>query len=71
MVHLILVLGLTIIIFTKLMLGNIIEITIIIIISYIEGSICIFMIYIATIRSLFCFDYIDFKASLVIKIIKF
>jgi hypothetical protein len=32
---------------------------------------CIFIIYICLIGPLFCFDYMNFKASLVIKIINF
>jgi hypothetical protein len=38
---------------------------------YIERSMDIFIIYIGIIRSLFCFDYTNFKISLVTKIISF
>ncbi len=38
---------------------------------YIEGSMGIFIVYIGIIGPLFCFDYINFKASLVIKLINF
>jgi len=64
-------LGLTIIIFTKLMLFIIIQKIIINFIIYIEGSISIFIIYISIIRAWFHFDYTNFRASLVIKIINF
>jgi hypothetical protein len=40
-------------------------------ITYIERSMTIFIIYIGIIRSLSCFDYTNFKFSLVIKIINF
>jgi hypothetical protein len=53
------------------MLCNIIEIILIILIIYIEESIGIFMIYIATIGSLFRFDCTNFKVSLFIKIVNF
>jgi len=64
-------LGLIIIIFTKLMLYDIILIIIINFIIYIEGSMNIFIVYIGIIGPLFHFDYINFKVSLVIKIIHF
>jgi hypothetical protein len=63
--------GLTTIIFTKLMLCIIILIMIINFIIYIERSMNIFIIYIGIIGSRSHFDYINFKASLVIKIINF
>ncbi len=59
--------GLTINIFTKVMLCNIILKIIINFIIYIEIS----MIYIDIIGLLSCFDCTNFKASLVIKIINF
>jgi hypothetical protein len=62
-------LGHTSIIFTKLILCNII--IIINFIIYCERSMSIFIIYIGIIGPLFCFDYTNFKALLVIKIIKF
>jgi hypothetical protein len=40
-------------------------------IIYIEESMSIFIIYIDIIGTKFCFDYINFKVSLVIKIINF
>ncbi len=64
-------LDLTIIIFTKLVLCNIFEIIIIKFLIYIEGSMSIFIIYIGILRPLFHFDCINFKVSLVIKIINF
>ncbi len=57
--------------FTKLMLCNIILEIIKFFIIYIERSMSIFIIYIGTIGPQFCFDYIKFRASLVIKIINF
>jgi hypothetical protein len=57
--------------FTKLMVHNINLIIIIIFIIYIEISMGIFIIYIDIIGPLFCLDYINFKGSLVIKIINF
>ncbi len=38
---------------------------------YIEGSMSIFIVYIGVIGPQFCFDCINFKAQLVIKIIIF
>jgi hypothetical protein len=61
--------GLTIIISTKLMLCKIILIIIIIFIIYIEGYMNIFIIHIGIVGPLSCFNYINFKASLIIKII--
>jgi hypothetical protein len=55
----------------KFMLCNIILIIIINSIPYIEGFMNIFIIYIGITRPLFRFDYINFKASLVIKIINY
>jgi len=53
------------------MLCNIILKIILNLIIYIEGSTWhLFIIYIGIIKSLYCFDYTNFKASLVIKIIK-
>ncbi len=69
--HQIWFLGLAITIFTKLMLCNIIFKIIINFIIYVEGSMNIFKVYIDIIGPLFCFDYTNFKASLVIKIINF
>jgi len=40
-------------------------------IVYIEGSMNIFIVYIGIIGPQFCYDYTNFKASLVIKIINF
>ncbi len=65
----ILVLGSTIIIFTNLMLCNIIFK--IIINFIIEGSMSIFIVHIGIIRPLFHFDYTNFKVSSVITIINF
>jgi hypothetical protein len=53
------------------MLHNITLIIIIICIIYIEGSMCIFIIYICIIGPISCLDCINFKGSLVIKIINF
>jgi hypothetical protein len=53
------------------MLCSIIFKIIIIFIIYIEGSMCTFIIYIGIIQPKFRFDYINFKTSLVIKIINF
>jgi hypothetical protein len=64
-------LGHTIIIFTKLMLCNVIFKIIINFIIYIKGSMDIFIVYIDLIRPLSCFDYTNLKVSLVIKIINF
>jgi hypothetical protein len=64
-------LGPKIIIFTKLMLHNIILKIIIFFIIYIERSMGIFIIYIGIIGSLSHFNYINFKVSLVIKVINF
>ncbi len=64
-------LGPTTIIFTKLMLYNIILIIIIIFIIYIEGSMSIFTTYIGIIGPKSCFDCIKFRVSLIIKIINF
>jgi len=52
-------------------LGEIIIILIISFIIYIEGSMSIFIIYNHITRTWSCFDYTNFKASLVIKIINF
>jgi hypothetical protein len=38
---------------------------------YVEGSMTIFIVYISIIGPLFCFDYTNFEASLVIKIMNF
>ncbi len=38
---------------------------------YIEASMGMFILYIGIIRPLFCFDFTNFKASLVTKIINF
>jgi hypothetical protein len=65
------ILGLTIIIFIKLILCHVILIIIINFIICIERSMNIFIIYIGIIRPLFRFDHSNFKASLVIKIIYF
>jgi len=51
------------------MLCHIIFIIIINFIIYIEGSMNIFIVYVGIIGPLFRFDYINFKVSLVIKII--
>jgi hypothetical protein len=48
------------------MLYNIIFKIIINFIAYIEGSMNIFIVYIGIIGLQFCFDYTNFKASLVI-----
>jgi hypothetical protein len=40
-------------------------------IIYIEGSMNIFILYMGIVKSLFCFDYTNFKFSLDIKIINF
>jgi len=53
------------------MLCNIIQKIKIIFIIYIEGFMNIFIIYINIIEPQSCFDYINFRASLVIKIINF
>ncbi len=60
----------TIIIYKKMMSCNFLKI-ILNFITYIERSMTIFIIYIGIIRSLSCFDYTNFKFSLVIKIINF
>ncbi len=59
---------LIIIIFTNLILCNVI--IIIIFIIYIEGSVSIFVEHIGIIRPLSCFDCTNFKVSLVITIFK-
>jgi hypothetical protein len=64
-------LGPTIIIFTKLMLCNVILKLIINFIIYIKRFMSIFIIYIGIIGPQSHFDCINFKASLVIKIINF
>jgi len=53
------------------MLCNIIFKIITNLIIYIEGSMGIFIIYNGIIKPLFRFDYTDFKAWLIIKIINF
>jgi hypothetical protein len=63
-------LGPIIIIFTQPMLCNII-LVIIIIFIYIEGSMNIFILYIDIIRPMSRFGWINFKASIVIKVINF
>jgi len=60
-----------IIIFTKLMLCNIILKIIIKFIIYIEGSMSTFIIYIGITMPLSRLDYINFMGSLVIKLINF
>jgi hypothetical protein len=60
-----------VIIFTKLILCNIIFKIKINFIIYIEGSMNIFIIYIGIIGQQSHFDYINFRAPLVIKIINF
>ncbi len=64
-------LGPKIIIFTKLMLCNIILKIIIFFIIYIEGSMGIFIVYIGIIGPWPHFNYTNFKVSLVIKVINF
>jgi hypothetical protein len=64
-------LGFTIIIFTKLMLCNIIFKIIINFIIYIERSMSMFIIYIDIIKPQSYIDYINFRASFFIKIINF
>ncbi len=64
-------LGLIIIIFTKLMLCNIIFKIRINFIIYIARSINIFRVYISIIRPLSRFDCTNFKDSLIIKVINF
>ncbi len=64
-------LGPKIIVFTKLMLHNIILKIIKNFIIYIEGSMGIFIVYIGIIGSLSHFNYTNFKVSLVIKVINF
>jgi hypothetical protein len=53
------------------MLCSIILIIIINFIIYIEGSMAIFIVYIGVVKQQSHFDYTNFKASLVIKIINF
>jgi hypothetical protein len=53
------------------MLCNIIFKILIIFIIYIEGSMSIFILYIGIIRPMSHFNYINFKASLIIKVINF
>jgi hypothetical protein len=64
-------LGPKIIIFTKLMLHNIIFKIIINFIIYIERSMGIFILYIDIIGTLSHFNYTNFKVSLVVKVINF
>ncbi len=64
-------LGFLIIIFTKIMLCNIFSKIIINFIIYIERSMGIFIVYIGIVGPLSCFDCINFKDSLVIKIIDY
>jgi hypothetical protein len=40
-------------------------------IIYIEGSMCIFIVYVSLIGPLFHFDYLNFKGSIIIRVINF